>query len=485
MLFIGYISYAQQRSAKPNVVIIFADDLGWKDISCYGSSFYETPHLDALAKAGILFTNGYAASPVCSPTRASLMTGKNPIQTGVTDWIKGRHENGKARPFEKLIAPATSYELALSETTIAEIAMKNGYQTFFAGKWHLGEEEKYWPLSQGFQTNKGGWSKGAPTGKRNDTVGGFFTPYDNPTLQDGPAGEYLTDRLANECISFIEQAKNQPFLMMYSLYAVHNPLQAPTALVQKYKQKQLKLGYTDADRFSKDEAWMKYQPDWKLRKVQDHAVYGAMIENMDWNIGKIIESLKEKNLFDNTIIIFTSDNGGLSTAEGSPTSNAPLRAGKGWLYEGGLRVPLIMYWKGQVQAGVVSDIPVTTSDVFTTITSIVQSNYKFTREIEGQNIITLLSKPQESSNRNLYWYYPHYSNQGGRPGAAIRKGDYKLVYFYEDEQIELYNIKSDIGETNNLSKYQPKLATDMKNELDKWLRKHPAPQFKVNPSYNN
>jgi arylsulfatase A-like enzyme len=474
---------AQQSKSKPNIIVILADDLGWKDLSCYGSTFYETPNLDALATKGVKFTNGYATSPVCSPTRSSMMTGKNPINTKVTDWIKGRQENGIAKAFEKLITPATAFELALNENTLAEHALKNGYQTFFAGKWHLGEEEKYWPLSQGFQANIGGWSKGGPYGKINDSTGGYFTPYSNPTLTDGPAGEYLTDRLANECISFIQKEKQSPFFLMYSLYAVHNPLQAPAALIKKYKEKQQRLGYTEKDRFIKDEAWMKNQNDWKQRMVQDHAVYAAMIENMDWNIGRIIQSLKEKGLLENTLIIFTSDNGGLSTAEGSPTTNAPLRAGKGWLYEGGIRVPTIMYWNNKLQQGIVSDIPVTTSDIFSTVVTAVSKKYKKEPAVEGEDVLMLLSNQGKSSGRALYWYYPHYSNQGGKPGAAIRKGKYKLIYHYEDGSIELYDISIDISEKKNIATENVQLVKQLKKQLDLWLASNKAGGFTLNPGY--
>jgi arylsulfatase A-like enzyme len=474
---------AQQHNSKPNIIVILADDLGWKDLSCYGSTFYETPNLDALAAKGVKFTSNYTTSPVCSPTRSSIMTGKNPINTRVTDWIKGRQEKGKANTFEKFITPATAFELSLSENTVAEYALNNGYQTFFAGKWHLGEEEKYWPLQHGFQTNKGGWSKGGPTGKQNDSTGGYFTPYSNPTLPDGPTGEYITDRLANECISFIQKEKQSPFFMMYSLYAVHNPLQAPSALIRKYKEKQQQLGYTDKVRFIKDEAWMKNENDWKQRLVQDHAVYAAMIENMDWNIGRIIQSLNEKGLLENTLIIFTSDNGGLSTAEGSPTTNAPLRAGKGWLYEGGIRVPMVMYWKGKLQQGVVSDIPVTTSDIYSTVVAAINKNYQKEPEVEGEDIFKLLSNPTRSSGRTLYWYYPHYSNQGGKPGAAIRKGNYKLIYQYEDESIELYDLSVDLSEKKNLATENINIAKQLRKQLDLWLASNKAGSFKLNPGY--
>ncbi|MEJ8819180.1 sulfatase [Lacibacter sp. H407] len=484
LLFVQYTTEAQSKSKQPNVIVILADDLGWADLGSYGSTFYETPNLDKLASNGIRFTQNYATCPVCSPTRASMMTGKYAVKTGVTDWIKGRQEDGKAMPYEKLIAQPTAYQLALEEKTIAEYALENNYKTFFAGKWHLGEEEKYWPQYQGFQTNLGGWSKGSPTGRVNDTTGGFFTPYKNPTLPDGPTGEYLTDRLTNECLSFIERNQQTPFFLMYSLYAVHNPLQAPAALIKKYQEKQKVLGIQNKDRFAKDEDWMKYENGWRRRLVQDNPVYAAMIENMDWNIGRMLNMLKQFNLDDNTLVIFTSDNGGLSTAEGSPTTNGPLRAGKGWLYEGGIRVPLIMYWKGKIIAGTTSDLPVTTADLFPTIAKAINVNYRKEKNIDGDNILQLLNKPQAYQNRKLYWHYPHYSNQGGKPGSAIRSGNYKLIYNYEDESVELYDVVNDIAEKNNIASVNKKKTNQLRKKLQKWLKQNKALMPYKNTAYN-
>jgi arylsulfatase A-like enzyme len=475
---------SQPGKKPPNIVIILADDLGWMDLSSYGSTFYETPHLDELASKGIRFTNYYAASPVCSPSRASLLTGKYPTKTGVTDWIKGRQENGKARPYEKLIAPPTAYQLALEENTIAEYALANGYQTFFAGKWHLGEEEKYWPQHQGLLTNIGGWSKGSPTGRKNDSTGGFFTPYQNPTIPDGPEGEYLTDRLTNECLQFIEQKKKEPFLLFHSLYAVHNPLQAPKQLIKKYQAKKEKLNISSNKRFVKDEKWMQYEEEWKRRIVQDNPVYAAMIENMDWNIGRMIAKLKELGLLDNTIIVFTSDNGGLSTAEGSPTCNLPLREGKGWLYEGGIRVPLIFYWNNKVKAGTVSDLPVNTIDIFPTIAKAINSRYRNNLTTDGTDIFQMLSQQHKYQNRTLIWHYPHYSNQGGKPGAAIREGNYKLIYHFEDKSTELFDVVKDIGEQINIARQYPKTAETMKKKLLKWIKENYGLDFTLNPAYN-
>jgi arylsulfatase A-like enzyme len=479
-----WFSVTAQPNQRPNIIVILADDLGWADLQSYGSTFYETPHLDKLALNGIRFTHNYATSPVCSPTRASIMTGKYPTKTGVTDWIRGRQEDGKAMPYEKLIAQPTAYQLALEEKTISEYALDQGYKTFFAGKWHLGEEEKYWPDYQGFETNIAGWSKGSPTGRINDSTGGFFTPYKNPKLSDGPAGEYLTDRLTNECITFIEKNKQTPFFLIYSLYAVHNPMQAPAALIKKYELKQKQLGIKVTDRFTKDEEWMKPESGWRRRLVQDHPVYAAMVENMDWNIGRIMETLKELKLDDNTLIIFTSDNGGLSTAEGSPTTNGPLRAGKGWLYEGGVRVPLIMYWKGKIVAGSNTDLPVTTADLYPTIAKAINEHYQKAKNIDGENILKMLAKPQAYLNRNLIWHYPHYSNQGGKPGAAIREGNFKLIYYYEDQSVELYDVVNDIAEKNNIASVNRKLSEQLKKKLLKWLKENNTVQPTINPAYN-
>lgn len=467
LLLCTFFSIAQKKNASPNIIVILADDLGWADLSSYGSTFYETPHLDQLAKEGIKFTNAYATSPVCSPTRASMMTGKYPTKTGVTDWIPGRSEDGKKREYEKINTHPTSFQLALEEKTIAEYALENGYQTFFAGKWHLGEEEKYWPQYQGFQTNIAGWSKGAPTGKLNDSTGGFFAPYKNPLLSDGPSGEYLTDRLTNECIQFLEKEKTKPFFLMYSMYAVHNPLQAPKSLIQKYQLKKDQLGLTDQQRFAKDEEWMKPEAGWKRRLIQDNQVYAAMIENMDWNIGRLLAKLKSLNLDENTLIVFTSDNGGLSTAEGSNTVNTPFRAGKGWLYEGGIRVPLIMYWKGKILSSVVSDLPVTTADLYPTLASVINKQYKKERLIDGENIFPMIQ--QDNKKRTLFWHYPHYSNQGGKPAAAIRSGKFKLIYHYENQAFELFDLRKDISEKNNIAAENKALTNQLKRQLLSWL----------------
>jgi arylsulfatase A-like enzyme len=477
-------SRAQQVSKSPNIILILADDLGWADLQCYGSTFYETPNLDRLAAKGIRFTNAYASSPVCSPTRASILTGKYPIKTGVTDWIVGRQNKGKGAVYEKMIAQPFNYFLPLEEETIAEVALKNKYKTFIAGKWHLGEEEKNWPEANGFQINKGGFSKGSPAGYKNDSTGGFFTPYNNPRLADGPKGEYLTDRLTNESIAFMEQNKTAPFFLMYSMYAVHNPMQAPAELIKKYQAKKTILNLPDSVRFRKDEPWTKFEKGWKRRTVQDYPVYAAMIENMDENIGRLLNKIDSLGLTDNTIIIFTSDNGGLSTAEGSPTNNGALRAGKGWLYEGGLRVPLIITWLGNIKAGQVSEMPVSSVDIFSTFYKAIYKNDVKNKAVDGKDIIGLVANEKKNMGRALFWHYPHYSNQGGKPGAAMLKDGFKLILNYEDNSIEFYNLKNDIGERNNIASTNKNMAMMNKRDLEKWLKENKAQLPIANPAYN-
>ena len=307
-------------SRKTNIVFMLADDLGWRDLGCFGSSFYETPNLDRLAASGMMFTNAYAACPVCSPTRASIMTGKYPVRTGITDYI-GAAQPAKWSRNTKLLPAPYQERLALEETTIAEAMKERGYATFFAGKWHLGPEG-YWPENQGFDINKGGIDRGGPYGGKK-----YFSPYGNPRLEDGPDGEHLPDRLGTETVKFIEANTDRPFLAYLAFYSVHTPLMARKDLEEKYRKKAEALKFA-GPRFIPEGAR-------EARQVQDHAIYGGMVEAMDQAAGKVLAALDRLHLTDHTIVVFMSDNGGLSTSEGSPTSNLPLRAGKGWMYEGG------------------------------------------------------------------------------------------------------------------------------------------------------
>ncbi len=471
----------EEKAPSPNIVFILADDLGWADLGCFGSSFYETPHLDQLAAEGIRFTQAYAACPVCSPTRASIVTGKYPARLHLTDWIPGRQSYLPEEPQNRLKAVPFSQQVELEETTLAEALGAGGYTTFFAGKWHLGTDSAYWPEHQGFDVNIGGHSKGSPPG-------GYFSPYTNPRMESGPEGEYLTDRLTDESIRFLDTLGQDPFLLYLSFYTVHNPLQAKESVVERYREKAEKLGYTDEQRFTYESPWIRTAAErgnFRDRLVQDNAVYAAMIEHMDENIGRLMAKLEERGLSENTVVFFMSDNGGLSTSEGSNTTNDPLRAGKGWLYEGGIREPMIVRWPAKIQPGQVNDIPVTSTDFYPTMLEMAGIDPLPEQHLDGKSFLSLLTGNGIQWEREpLFWHYPHHSNQGGRPGGVIREGDWKLIEFYEGEVLELYNLATDIGEQNNLAADQPEKVEEMKGKLHSWLKEVSADKMVNNPIYD-
>ncbi len=449
---------------RPNIVFILADDLGWSDLGCYGSTFYETPHLDSLAKQGMRFTDAYAACNVCSPTRASILTGKSPARLHLTDWLPGRPN----RPDQKLNRPEFQIFLPLEEVTLAEALRDAGYQTAFVGKWHLGESTNHWPTQQGFDVNIGGGRAGSP--------GTYFSPYRLPNLPDGPTGEYLNERLTDEALKFVTRAaeNKKPFLLYFSQYAVHTPLQAKPEVVEKYKTKAAKL----------DAAREIFLPDHgrPVRQVQDHPVYGAMVESLDDSVGRVMARLKELNLETNTIVIFTSDNGGLSTAEGSPTANLPLRTGKGWAYEGGVREPLLIKWPGVIAPGSVSYAQTISADFFPTILQMLGLPARPAQHLDGASIVPAL-KGGALPERPLFWHYPHYSNQGGAPHGAVRVGDFKLIEWFEDMTVELYDLKNDLGERHNLAKENSAKAAELTQLLDDWRKQVNAQMPTANPNY--
>jgi arylsulfatase A-like enzyme len=443
------------EAAQPNIVLILADDLGWKDLACYGSSFHETPVLDALAKSGMRFTDAYAASPVCSPTRASVMTGKYPVRVGITQFIGG-HAVGRLRD-----VPNFSF-LPASEYTLARALRDVGYQTWHVGKWHLGGRES-WPERHGFDVNVGGCDWGRP-------MNGYFSPYGLPTLEDGPEGEYLTDRLTDEAIALVRQAGERPFFLNFWPYAVHTPIEAPAALVAKYRDKAKVLGLDQVGPFEEGEHfafWQKRHLRVRRRRLQSDPVYAAMVENLDWNLGRLLSALEEEGLADRTCVVFTSDNGGLSTAEGSPTCNAPLSEGKGWAYEGGVREPLIFRWPGKVGGGRVCDVPVTSPDLYPTLLEVAGVGVAAEQCLDGTSFMGALLGG-EHSRGPLFWYYPHYSNQGGLPVAAVRDGKWKLVLSYETGAIELYDLTEDIGEASDLAGSEPEVAARLAALLAAW-----------------
>jgi len=411
-------------ATRPNVIFILADDYGWKDLGCYGSTFYETPNLNRLAAQGMRFTQAYAACCVCSPTRASILSGKYPARLHITDWLPGRADN----PRQMLNHPIITQHLPLEEVTLAEALKAADYGTGLVGKWHLGGPGFY-PQDQGFDLNFGGSENGATPS--------FFSPYNvfkrkslrpftMPNLPNGPDGEYLTDRLTDEALKFIEQSKDKPFFLYLAHYAVHTPHEAKETMIEKYRTKAEALPASGPEFLP--------EHDRMSRQVQNHPVYAAMIQSLDEGVGRILDKLEQLGLDKQTVIFFTSDNGGLTTSEGSPTSNLPLRAGKGWNYEGGIREPLLVKWPGVTSPGSVCDSPIISTDYYPTILEIAGLPARPDQHLDGASFASLL-KGASRPNRPLFWHYPHYSNQGGRPSGAMRNGDFKLIESYEDMHV--------------------------------------------------
>jgi arylsulfatase A-like enzyme len=433
-----------QNKVQPNFVFILADDFGWKDLACYGNQFFATPNLDSLAAQGARFTNAYAACPVCSPTRASILTGKYPVRTGVTDWIPGRPSSDKG----PIITPRTATELKLEETTIAEQLRPADYQSASIGKWHLGGPG-FLPTDQGFVENIGGNQSGSPPpGPRP-----YFGPFDLPNLHAAP-GEFLTDKLTAAAVSFIRRNRMNPFLLYLAHYTVHIPLGAREADIARHSEK----------------ANGRYNP-----------VYAAMVESLDQSVGQVLSAIEDAGLANRTMVMFFSDNGGLryeGNSRAPVTSNAPLRAGKGHLYEGGIREPLIVRYPGVVKPGTLIDTPVSSIDFFPTIcdaAGIKPGN------VDGVSLLGLL-RGGSLRNRPLFWHYPHYSNQGGEPSSAIRAGAWKLIEFLRDGRRELYHLPDDISETRNLVDREPAIARDLAAQLDSWRRKTGAVMPAKNPN---
>ncbi|WP_129699285.1 sulfatase [Parabacteroides goldsteinii] len=462
--------FAQKTLTSPNVLFIYADDLGYADLSCTGSSFYETPNIDRLAEESVVFSKAYAACPVSSPSRAALMTGKYPARLNLTDYIPGNQVYGphkdqmlSSQPFKLYIDP--------EETTIAEAFLQNGYTTFMVGKWHLGEKEMYYPEANGFEINIGGNKTGHP-------AGGYFSPYKNPQMKDGPVGEYLTDRLTDELIRYLETPKEKPFFAYLSYYTVHLPLQAKQEKIRKYEKK--------LEQMRQKEPRFILQGNTYHKQQQDIVTYAAMVESLDENVGRVLQALKKNGLDENTIVVFTSDNGGMATSNQTgniPTSNYPLRAGKGYLYEGGIKVPAFIRWKGHFPAGRECVVPVTGTDYYPTLLDLCGLKLLPEQHLDGVSLKPVLLGGH-ISREAIYWHYPHYSGGlGGRPSAAIRSANYKLVEFFEDGHVELYDLKEDVSEQNNLSEAMPWLVNELKEKLHRWQKEVNALMPVKNPYY--
>lgn len=477
----AFLISGKSEKPKPNVIFILLDDYGYTDLGCYGSKFYETPNIDRLASEGVRFTDAYAACPVSSPTRAAIMTGRYPTNTGITDWIPGRQASNSGSPDDKLLALPFNLNLSLEEITIAEMLKGNGYRTMISGKWHLGEDSVCWPENQGFDLNRGGFSKGSPT--KNSKFNGYFSPYGNPRLEDGPKGEYLTDRQTDEAIKFIEGKSDKPFFIYLSYYAVHNPMQAKEEHIKKFESRAESMGLTKAQTFTRERDWIRKEmsDNFKERIIQSNPVYAAMIYSVDENLGKLFSRLRDLDIEKNTIIIFTSDNGGLSTSEGSPTCNYPLKAGKGWLYEGGIRVPLIVKYPGKCKSGSVVKTPVSSIDYLPTIAEMTGTDMGKANP-DGISIVRLFKK-DKMDERPLFWHYPHYSNQGVEPGSAVRLGKYKLIDNFERDRQELYDLESDLSELKDISASNPAKTRELFNLLKEWRKRTNAKMMEPNPKW--
>ncbi|WP_149304669.1 sulfatase [Pareuzebyella sediminis] len=449
-------SEKSDRYKKPNIVFILVDDLGLHDLSVTGSTFYETPNVDRIAKEGMIFTQGYAASRVCSPSRASIMLGKFTARHGITDWIgaasgtdwrkHGRHD--------KLLPAEYNHSLPAGDVSLAEALRAEGYQTFFAGKWHLGNEGSY-PEEHGFTINRGGWEKGSP-------IGGYFSPWENPKLPNKTDGENLSMRLAKETANFIKQQKDSTFFAFLSFYAVHGPIQTSEPKWQKYRDKAEAQGIA--------ERGYEMERVLPIRIVQDNPIYGGLVEAMDEAVGLVLKALSDAGLEENTIVVFTSDNGGVASGDAFSTSNLPLRGGKGYQWEGGIREPYFIKVPWLKNNGAENDFPVTGADFYPTLLDLAGIELLPEQHQDGISLKPILEGEEIDVDRPLFWHYPHYGNQGGNPSSVIRQKNWKLIHYWEDGSEELYNLDTDIGEQSNVLDQHPEIAKSMSDTLLGWLK---------------
>ena len=448
-----------------NVVVILADDLGATDLGCTGSTFHKTPELDRLAAEGVLFTRAYAPASVCSPARAGIHTGRHPASVGITDWIPGLDPRDR-----RLLGPDDLHALPAETVTYAEVLRDAGYATFFAGKWHLGKEGSL-PEDHGFAINLGGIGRGSPPG-------GYTSPYENPRLPDGPPGEYLTDRLTDESLAFIRAHADRPFLVHLSFYAPHLPIEAHPRYLGEFEAKARALGLDVGGAFIREGSA-------HTRTDQTRPDYASMVRAIDANVGRILETLEAAGLAERTVVIFTSDNGGLSTARRptAPTANLGLRAGKGWLYEGGLRVPLIVRVPGQDGRGRVEDAPVSGLDLFPTILEAAGLTIPDGVRIDGRSLLPILRAPDAAAERTLWWHFPHYHASGWQPGAALRRGPWKLVQHYETGRVELFHLGDDPTEAHDRAAELPELARTLLEALADAQERAGADLPTLNPRY--
>jgi arylsulfatase A-like enzyme len=457
---------------KPNIVFILIDDLGWRDLGCYGSVYYETPVIDRLAREGMLFTNAYASCPVCSPTRASILTGRYPARIGVTHYIGGKDQG-------KLLETPYIHHLPLEEKSLALILREGGYAAWHIGKWHLGGEP-YFPEKHGFDVNIGGCRMGLPEH-------GYWSPWDIPTLENGREGEYLTDALTNHAINLIHNRdKGKPFFLNLWHYAVHIPIQAHAEDITYFEEKARRLGLDKRTAIVEGEYHhVEHKRGERIQRriIQSDPAYAAMILNLDRNIGRVLDKIRDEGIEKETIVIFVSDNGGVSSAEGSPTCNRPLAEGKGWMYEGGTRIPQIISWPGRIHAGSVCNEAATSTDFYPTLLEYAGLPFMPEQHKDGISIVPLLEETGIPKRDAIFWHFPHYGNQGGTPGCSVRKGKYKLIRFFEDNHLELYDLERDLSELDDLSIALPDIATELNNLLSEWLKDVCAKIPALNPEW--
>ncbi len=458
---------------RPNIVFIMIDDLGWRDTGCFGSTFYETPNIDKLSEEGMRFTNAYAAAPICSPTRASLFSGKYPARLGLTNWIGAQQLHGRS-----ICAPNGTC-LPLEEYSLAKAFKEGGYATYHVGKWHLGPEE-FFPEHHGFDNNIGGCHWGSPKH-------GYFSPYNNPKLKDGPKGEYLTDRLTSDAIQLIKQSQDKPFFLHLAYYSVHTPIQCPSEEEKYFKEKAKRLGLDKAVISEAGERVpiSEHRKDRVVRRlIQSDSKYAGMIKRLDMNIGRVLKVLDELNLRDNTIVVFYSDNGGLATCRQlPPTSNVPLRDGKAWMYEGGLRVNLIISWPPKIGQNIVSEIPLNTPDFYPTLLELANLPSRPDQHVDGVSFASVLrgNSEKDLEQRPLFFHFPHYHSCGSRPFSSVICDQFKLIEFLDSGNVELYDLRTDISEERDLALELPTKAANLLDTLQKWRQKVDAKLPTPNP----
>ena len=464
--------------SAPNIIFILIDDMGWCDLGCYGSQFYETPELDQFANECTRFTEAYAACPVCSPTRASVLTGRYPATLGMTDWINWGGSLHPARG--RLIDVPYIADLPQSEFCLARALGKGGYATWHVGKWHLGGSG-HLPEDHGFERNVGGCQAGSP-GR-----GGYFSPWSISALEnaDVPDGTYLTDHLTEQAVQLIKGRDARPFFLNLWYYTVHTPIQAKEEKIEKYRDKARDLGLDEETALEEGEPFpCDHKKDQRVmrRRLQSDPVYAAMVESLDENVGRLLRTLEEEGIAEETVVIFTSDNGGLATSEGSPTCNAPLAEGKGWMYEGGTREPLLIRWPGMTTAGQECPSVVTSPDFYPTILDMAGLEAIPQQHCDGVSLAPLLGGGA-LDRPAVFWHYPHYGNQGGTPGSSVRYGQYKLIEFFEDSRLELYDLSNDIGEDHNLTEEDPEQTRQLHRMLVEWRAQVGAKIPEPNPEW--